>query len=346
VDTNEWQAPPELSASASTVKSSVESKSKSISVYYCNARSIRNNLAELHVKLYDEKYSVLCFCESWLCSNFTNGMLDYQNKFNIYRRDRSAKWPAGGVCIFIEKSFDSCLNPVDNVRFPNSEIVAANIYLSPEIKLCIICTYLPPNLSPIVFHESMLYLEALFSQDDMLIVAVGDFNLPSIDWKCMIPSQDSKCTEFFDLISTHGLYQFVREPTRLNNILDLVLCNDGGLISDVEVIVPFGMSDHNAINFSIELVLGDIESLYDPTPIFMWNKGDWTNFHAYCEDIDWDDILLNEQSANELWSSFVSVIKVGIAKYVPTFTPPKNARIKRKGLSKANKKLRTKKLNF
>ena len=187
----------------------------------------------------------------------------------------------------------------------------------------------------------MLYLEALLSQDDMLIVAVGDFNLPSIDWKCMIPSQDSKCTEFFDLISTHGLYQFVREPTRLNNILDLVLCNDGGLISDVEVIVPFGMSDHNAINFSIELVLGDM--IYDATPIFMWNRGDWTNFHAYCEDIDWDEIISNEQSANELWSSFVSVIKAGIAKYVPTFTPPKNAQIKRKGLSKANKKLRTKK---
>ena len=81
----------------------------------------------------------------------------------------------------------------------------------------------------------------------------------------------------------------------------------------------------------------------------MWNKGDWTNFHAYCEDIDWDEIIsselveLVELVANELWSSFVSVIKAGIAKYVPTFIPPKTARIKRKGLSKANKKLRTKK---
>ena len=192
--------------------------------------------------------------------------------------------------------------------------------------------YLPPNLSLIVFHESMLYLEALLSQDDMLIVAVGDFNLPSIDWKCMIPSQDSKCTEFFDLISTHGLYQFVPEPTRLNNILDLVLCSDSGLISDVEVIVPFGMSDHNAIYFSIELVLGDM--IYDRTPKFMWNKGDWTNFHAYCGDIDWDDIISNEQSANELWSSFVSVIKAGIAKCVPTFTPPQMLISKERALAR------------
>ena len=158
----------------------------------------------------------------------------------------------------------------------------SNIYLAPEIKLSIICTYLPPNLSPEIFHESMLYLEldALLSQDDMLIVAVGDFNLPAIDWKCMIPSQDAKSAEFFNLISTHGLYQFIQEPTRLNNILDLVLCNDSGLISDVEVIVPFGMSDHNAINFSIELVLGDTEPPCAAIPIYTWSKADWTNLYA------------------------------------------------------------------
>jgi len=175
----------------------------------------------------------------------------------------------------------------------------------------------------------------------MLIVTVGDFNLPSIDWKCMIPSNDAKSKEFFDLISTHGLIQLVQKPTRLNNILDLVLCNDSGLISDLEVIVPFGMSDHNAITFSIELVSGDTEPHCDPLPIFIWSKTDWTNFYVYCENLNWDDIILNEQTADEMWNSFISVIKTGILKYVPTYTPKKKTPTKRKGLSKANKKLRS-----
>jgi len=300
---------------------------KSISVYYCNARSLRNNLAELHVKLYEENYGVVCITETWLCSKFTDGMLDPNNKFNIYRRDRSARWPAGVVCIFIDRMFNSCLNPIDSARFPNSEIIASNIYLAHNIRLCFICTYLPPNLPHAVFHESMLYLEALLSQDDMIVVAVGDFNLPAIDWKCMIPSGDVKCTEFFDLISSKGLFQFVQEPTRLNNILDLVLCNDSGLISEIDVIVPFGMSDHNSISFTIELVSGDNGPPTQPNPVYIWSKADWINFYAYCENIIWDEIFTDELTSDELWSSFISVIKKGIANFVPTFTPKSNANI-------------------
>lgn len=160
MDRAEWQTPPD----SITTNASINFSTKCISVYYSNARSVRNNLAELHVKLYDEKYSVVCISESWLCSNFKNSMLDPRSLFNIYRRDRTARWPAGGVCIFIHREIKSCLDFIDSARFPDSEIIACNIYPVPNIKICLICAYLPPNLSPIAFHECMLYLEALFSQ--------------------------------------------------------------------------------------------------------------------------------------------------------------------------------------
>jgi hypothetical protein len=45
-----------------------------LNVYYCNARSLRNNLGELHDLLYSGKFKIICFAESWLCSKLFNDM--------------------------------------------------------------------------------------------------------------------------------------------------------------------------------------------------------------------------------------------------------------------------------
>ena len=116
-----------------------------LSAYYCNARSLRNSLAELHLKLYTGNFNILCFSETWLCNNFTDGMLDPESKFNIYRRDRNSGWPAGGVLIFIHRSLQSSLHSIDVSCYPDSEIIAAHVYLASGLKICIACVYLPPN---------------------------------------------------------------------------------------------------------------------------------------------------------------------------------------------------------
>jgi len=126
-----------------------------LSAFYCNVRSLRNSLAELHLKLYTDKYNVLCFTETWLCNKFTNGMLDPRSQFNIYRRDRTSVWPGGCVIIFIHKSLQSSLHSIDGSCFPNTESIAAHIYLATGLKICISCVYLPPNLSIEIFHENL-----------------------------------------------------------------------------------------------------------------------------------------------------------------------------------------------
>ena len=40
-------------------------------------------------------------------------------------------------------------------------------------------------------------------------------------------------------------------PTRDNNILDLVLCNDHFAIFDLSVTAPFDFSDHNAVTYNV-----------------------------------------------------------------------------------------------
>lgn len=43
----------------------------------------------------------------------------------------------------------------------------------------------------------------------------------------------------------------VSEPTRANNILDLVLCNNPFTINDCLISEPLGSSDHRSVCFSI-----------------------------------------------------------------------------------------------
>ena len=69
-----------------------------------------------------------------------------------------------------------------------------------------------------------------FSQNGALpnIVLGGDFNLPGIEWENNSIKSNPQYgyqvnRELLNVIEEHALYQLVREPTRLDNILDLLL---------------------------------------------------------------------------------------------------------------------------
>ena len=134
--------------------------------YYCNARSLRNNLTELHALLYSGTYTILCFVETWLCSIFSDSQLDPQGLFNIYRRDRKSQRPAGGVCIFISINLHSMHSEINLSEFEDAEVVAVNVLASAVTHITSICAYVPPNLPQDVFNSSILCIEklSLFSE--------------------------------------------------------------------------------------------------------------------------------------------------------------------------------------
>ena len=74
---------------------------------------------------------------------------------------------------------------------------------------------------------------------------MGDFNYPKINWDTL--DCDSSSTAFRDLILDNYLYQHVRQPTRENNILDLVISSNVNMVNDVQVLEHLGNSDHNIL---------------------------------------------------------------------------------------------------
>ncbi|KAK6051837.1 hypothetical protein COOONC_10658, partial [Cooperia oncophora] len=81
---------------------------------------------------------------------------------------------------------------------------------------------------------------------------VGDFNLPDIEWASNPTCSSTMSKSFLDLCSNYGYLQLVKSPTRQGNTLDLILCNDPSLISDVAIHAPIGTSDHCSLSAALQ----------------------------------------------------------------------------------------------
>ena len=81
--------------------------------------------------------------------------------------------------------------------------------------------------------------------------------------------------------------QFVREPTRLNNLLDVVLVNEPIIMHTVEVDQPFSSSDHCSVNFTVILNVGDDDTPDDTIDIrYNWKDADWDGMTDYLNEIN------------------------------------------------------------
>jgi len=77
------------------------------------------------------------------------------------------------------------------------------------------------------------------------IIIVGDFNYPRIDWWSL--KADNTGQKFLKLVLDCFLEQQVQEPTRFNNILDLVLTNDVEVNGEVQIVASVDSADHNVL---------------------------------------------------------------------------------------------------
>ena len=80
---------------------------------------------------------------------------------------------------------------------------------------------------------------------------MGDFNHADIRWNSLDSCDDSKA--FLMLVQDCFLTQHVSEPTRGDNILDLILSTQKEMIDNVRVIEPLGKSDHSQIQFNLRV---------------------------------------------------------------------------------------------
>ena len=115
------------------------------------------------------------------------------------------------------------------------------------------------------------------------IIILGDFNYRGIDWDFGMGDRDSE--RFLDVIEECGLNQMVKEPTREDSILDLLLVNYVSLIEEVRLGSTLGNSDHRMIWFQLNFE-GKLEPNHAVVPDF--RRANWRRFKEELSSINWD----------------------------------------------------------
>ena len=203
--------------------------------------------------------------ESWLKPEIQDSELTVHTPgYSIFRQDRKDRI-RGGVCLFLRNDLSGDILS----SYCNSvcELLVVKVH---QINTIVAVVYRPPDtnlaeFTPVIQHLSEIFEDLEAPRPN--IVVLGDFNFPSsvIKWNlfndmilpCIAGIRSSSENEgvlvrqqagrFCDLAKNFHLNQLVSEPTRGDEILDLIWCSNPDLVTDIDVIPCATMSDHSTI---------------------------------------------------------------------------------------------------
>ena len=219
--------------------------------------------------------------------------------YNLYRADR-IKRKCGGTAIYIHESI-----AIDNIETFSDSVCESVMLYNKTLNLVIISAYRPPKgENNLHIHKSFsnllstieTFLSKLKNPD---VIILGDFNLPSIDWKSETieaSKSDKKCAEIMlQFIDKQLLTQHVSENTRKDkNILDLILTNNPDIVhnTSVEKVEP---SDHDKVNlgllYNFQNKIQHSEN-FTPTHPFdelNFRKADWAAIKQELSQANWSE---------------------------------------------------------
>lgn len=115
------------------------------------------------------------------------------------------------------------------------------------------------------------------------------------------------------------LTQIVNQPTRVNNILDLVLVSDvfgDSCLSHCTVNEPFATSDHNSVELSFNFPLPS----YTCERFMEYRHCTFLGLNRFISAIDWNFVFASCSDINEATGALYSILHDAIARFVPVRT--------------------------
>ena len=151
------------------------------------------------------------------------------------------------------------------------------------------------------------------------MIIAGDFNLPDISWDRWevktSPQYEKDLNQLaIDTMDDLALTQMVSEPTRGNNILDLLFSSCPDLVQNVTV--SPGISDHSSV--TAEVALKAKISKKKPQKVYMYGKADPEDLKRNLTTLR-DSFLAasSGRSASDNWARFTKSLMDIIDKLVP-----------------------------
>jgi hypothetical protein len=277
-------------------KSKTKKKCDKIPCLLFNSRSIVDKIPDLKLMLQSKKPKIVFITETWLkdYNTIPSDFLDYQPI--LANREKRA----GGTAILIKPEFPF-QNIFSGTKF-QCEINHIKIKLTKNIT--VFNVYRPPNCS---LNNTKKLFKYISKNIDKNSIICGDFNIPN--------KNEPMALALADLTLECDLNQHVNEPTRKNNILDLVLSNPKELVNNLFVRENFSNSDHKMIEFSI-----NENPPRAPTNKILIRNIKKGNFNKISEQIltgNIERLLINNFETNKKYEVFATEIDKLFNEFVP-----------------------------
>ena len=306
------------------MKDEVPARSTNLRLFTVNCCGIRTNRAEFNAATEYVKPDLICGTESWLKGikpgkdpdkNTIKSSEVFPPGYTVHRNDRSTG-TGGGVFTATKEGLIADVQPQLTT---DCEIVWTKVKARNK-KDIYLCSYYMPhrNLNDIARLDESLKQVTNHKKGKHIILA-GDFNCPDINWEKMSVNKGAADREvqqaLLDLTIEHGLSQVHNQPTRDNNLLDLVFTNNPSIVKTSSSIP--GISDHAMVVTDIDIIPQHIKQ--KPRKIYIFSKANWDNIFDDMDQLS-REITSSPASSTveDLWDTFKTGIEQSMDKNIPT----------------------------
>lgn len=261
----------------------------------------------------------ICLCETFLFAEITDPEI-FMPGYTVIRCDRSNRI-GGGVCLYLRESiiFDILLCYSNSI----CELLIVKL-IKPE--LIIILLYRPPSCDCSNFEDIIHKMfNCMYNLSSPLpnIILLGDFNLPKMDW--LNPRHCFVTRALCPFIDSFFLEQLVHEPTRKDNILDLIFSNSD-VINSIDICSTF-ISDHCLL--SVQTTIPQITThcapvLNPPSSVFDMLNFKRCNWEVLCTElsnINWSSLLSNCLNKHS-FDIFIDAVANVCSQFIPLSKNP------------------------
>ena len=238
---------------------------------------------------------MVAITESWIKTSNR----DFEGEFTVpgyqlFHKDRPDR-EGGGVMLYVKDTIKSTNSNV----ISDHELLGVDLEIGPA-KYRTLLLYRPPS-QPVEKDRELYQLLGELVQGRVCIV-MGDFN-SQVDWETRAACGESAL--LLEFANNEFLTQWVREPTRGDNILDLVFTSEDDIVEDVSVGEELGGSDHQLVRFSVKIP--KVRSVASQSRKLDLRRADFASLRAGLTDVRLAVCEEVEDSWNNFKNKFMSL---------------------------------------
>ena len=278
-----------------------------LNCFFTNARGLISKIDVLREYAINLNLAIIGVAETFLNVDISNAEVKIDG-YKMFRKDRSAvkEGKCGGVILYVKEDIVSY--ECRELNASKNESIWIKLKTDNTSELTIGVCYRSQVADDLELKS--LY-ENIEKASEKQVLIMGDFNFPNINWETL--DSDTNSSQFRDLILDNYLHQHVKEPTRNNNILDLIITSDISLIEKISVMEHLGNSDHNILTWKL---ICRVDTGDNKLPVRQYNKANYDDIRDWLANIDWN-VEFKRLDVDDVWNKFYTIMQTVVTKFVP-----------------------------